>query len=180
MCTFGRNLQRLTDINLAGMLQRIQSIYLALAAIFLVLGLFLPLWEVAGAEQSETLSGLSVAAAEQEVQFYAHDTTLENILHSILVGVSGITALFLLYVIFQFNDRKRQMRLAGIAIVLTIANVVALVVLTTQGPEIISSADIGRPAYGFAFPVLALLLTWLGLRGIRKDDDLVKSMDRIR
>ncbi|MEO0468639.1 MAG: DUF4293 domain-containing protein [Bacteroidota bacterium] len=162
------------------MLQRIQSIYLVVAAIFLILGLFLPLWEVQAGDQSELLYGLNVASAEQEVSFYEHDTGLENALHSLFVGLSGITALFLLFTIFQFNDRKRQMRLVGIGLALILANVIALVVLTTQGPEIISSADIGRPSYGFVFPVLAIGLGWLGLRGIRKDDDLVKSMDRIR
>lgn len=162
------------------MIQRIQSIYLAVAAIFLVLGLFLPLWEVSAADQSEFLSGLNVATSSQEIQFYGHDTGLENALHSLLVGISGLTALFLLFVVFQFNDRKKQMRLAGIALALTLANAIALVVLTTQGPEIISSTELGRPAYGFAFPILAVLLTWLGLRGIKKDEELVKSMDRIR
>ncbi|MBK8554730.1 MAG: DUF4293 family protein [Lewinellaceae bacterium] len=35
-------------------------------------------------------------------------------------------------------------------------------------------------AAGWALPVAAIVGQWLALRGIRKDEHLVKSMDRLR
>lgn len=58
--------------------------------------------------------------------------------------------------------------------------ILALVLLTQQGPEYLSASAASTPGYGMIFPIVAVFLVFLGIRGIRKDEEKVRSVDRIR
>jgi hypothetical protein len=36
------------------------------------------------------------------------------------------------------------------------------------------------PAYGVLFPLIAYVFSWMARRGIRKDEELVRSVERFR
>jgi len=85
----------------------------------------------------------------------------------------GVT-LFSIFIIAQFKDRKLQMRCCIINILLAVA---------LGGTSIFAAMQSsGNPNYVFAVgvPVLIIISLWLAYRNIKKDEDLVKSMDRFR
>ncbi|MFN0274859.1 MAG: DUF4293 domain-containing protein [Chitinophagales bacterium] len=131
------------------MIQRIQSVYLLLAAIICVAFLFVP-------------AGSNVSG----------DIIPEQ--NSISAALSIATAFLSLAAIFLFKNRKLQLRICFICIALllvTMANVYSTIT-KPEGEHSIS--------YFFATPLVAAILFFLASRAIRKDEELVKSMERFR
>lgn len=135
------------------MIQRIQSIFLFLAAI--VSGVFSNLFDLwkSGAEWMQ-----------------ANDYT---VIYALFIA-SGILAFIN---IFFYGNRKRQMLFNIINIFLNIVLVGLLVYQLYNLPGDGLSSEKG---IGLFLPILSILLLWLANRGIIKDEKLVKSVDRIR
>ena len=136
------------------MIQRIQSLYLLLAGVFLVLfAVFADAWSVGIGANMAWLGpvGLGLAALSAVVSFVA---------------------------VALYKDRQRQktiIRVAQIGALLTVA--VAVTGLFLRDPELAPS----QGAYVLALaPVVAYVLLRLAQRGVDADIALVKSMDRLR
>ncbi|GAB4413212.1 MAG: hypothetical protein OHK0039_19890 [Bacteroidia bacterium] len=169
------------------MIQRIQSVFLFLAAALNLAALFVPMWRFAVSGDSETLSGMfdtATFAAQEGTSvrwFFGHGQTLPTVLHTatflLILGVSA----WLLFVIFGYQDRLKQIRQGYLAMGLLAAQILVFVLLTQQQPtQVLGGAVQGMPQVGFALPALALVFTWLAVFRIRKDEELVRSVDRIR
>ena len=142
------------------MIQRIQSIYLLLV-IFLSIGapFFLKLW------------------VEADNEVFAFDLfAYESILYK-LVPISFImSALLALITIFRYNDRQQQFVLGRIIILINIFLLGILIYLSLNIPgEIFSEKGIGM-----FIPSIVILFSVLANKAIRKDENLVKSVDRLR
>ncbi len=152
------------------MIQRIQSVYLFLVIILSVLFITGTLF------QFTDPSG-------QTVVFRFTGTYLENgkILQGrdmLILGLSVIVPVLAAASIFAYNNRRIQLWMVVSVLVLNIILICLLVIhLVHKGGN------------GFSVPVLSLrgkipavnlILLLLALRGIRKDEELVKSYDRIR
>ena len=128
----------------------------------------------------EVISGLEIHAdfeedREKELGFEAHPA------HIAFITILGLSSLLLLFIIFQFNDRKKQIKLTYIGIVLLLAEILALVLLTDKGPFLLAGRDdVIEVQWGFALPIAAAILTWMAIKRIQADEELVKSVDRIR
>jgi len=169
------------------MLQRIQSVFLLLAVLVSLSGLFLPLWQLGTGTEQEVITGLATTAtfeagAEAESRyFFAHPEAMRTVLHSLVMGLNVVAAVWLVLTIFAYDDRPRQIRRIYIGIVLILFQILALVFLTRQEPEmVLGGVESGMPQYGLAAPIVAVALAWLAISRIRKDEELVRSMDRIR
>jgi hypothetical protein len=165
------------------MLQRIQSIYILLAVILNLTTLFVPVWQFTNQEQTELLNGISAyepTAEDSAASFFDHPDGVKSAMHSLFFGLACIGSLYLLWLIFQYQDRKRQIKLSYIGIGILMVEILALVLLTQREPDFITAATASKPHFGFALPVLAIMSTFLAIRGIRKDEELVRSEDRIR
>ncbi len=80
--------------------------------------------------------------------------------------------------IFLFKNRRLQMRLCILIIFL-------LIVLETVGLYMVYhiKSDMNPIFYrkiAIIFPILGIVFTYLAFRGIKKDDQLVKSYERLR
>lgn len=135
------------------MIQRIQSVFLFLAAI--VSGVFSSIFDLwkAGQEWMQ---------AEDYKLIYA------------LFIASGILALAN---IFFFKNRKRQMLFNIINIFM---NLVLVGLLIYQLFNLPGDGFASEKGIGLFLPVLSVLLLWLANYSIIKDEKLVKSVDRIR
>lgn len=165
------------------MLQRIQSVFFLLAIIINLATFFVPMWQLSAGADTELITGLSVAgdSPQTEVMFFEHESASKLATHSGFFALVVISALFLGYVIFQYSDRKRQIRLGYMGIGLILLEILAFVLLSFQGPTTVSGGTYGSVAhFGFAFPVVALIFVWLAINRIKKDEELVRSVDRIR
>ncbi len=143
------------------MLQRIQSVFLLFAAILSIGLVFVfPLWKT------------------NETVVFAMDT-ITNV--SMLIKPIGIlfiiSAILSLYTIFQFKNRKLQFVLNRLNILLNLL-LVGFIVYQTQnlsGETLVSEKGIGS-----FLPIATVFLLAIANRFIKKDEDLVKSVDRLR
>lgn len=90
-----------------------------------------------------------------------------------------VSALIAFFSIFMFKNRKRQMLLCKI-------NALCIVAFYLTAGVYVYSAQakynfvFEAAQFGFAFPVIALILNFLAFFKIKADEKLVKSLDRIR
>lgn len=170
------------------MIQRIQSLFLLIAIVLNIAGLFIPLWQFASGAESEVVSGLSVVSEfsgqnEMNEMFYEHKESSRKISHTLFVGLNILASLGLVLVIFQFNNRPRQVRMSYIGMLLILFEILAIVWFTNQGPTGISgTAEQGLPHIGFVLPIVSVVFVWLAIKRIQADENLVRSIDsgRIR
>ena len=135
------------------MIQRIQSIWLLLAAAF-----------------SLATLKLSFYSGNKDNKLFAELNGTSNFFLLILAVAVALTALS---AIFLFRNRKLQMQLALLGFLL---QVIAVVVYFLQTKQYLQGNFTLTSVLTFAIPVF-FILAWMG---IRKDDKLVKSMDRLR
>jgi hypothetical protein len=145
------------------MLQRIQSILLLLAG-----GAFFSLFKVNFATSDKSATGL-------------FSDQLYNILDNpILIVMTVIGGGLALANIFLFRNRPLQLRLGYLIIVFCILlPLVAGLLMYNEGSLNAPNVTI-EDGFGIYMPLLALVLTVLANRFIKKDNNLVKSMDRLR
>ena len=138
------------------MIQRIQSVWLLLAAVCSFLTL--------------RLSFFSGNKLVNNVKQFASLTAQDNILLMILTVAAAIAALV---TIFLYKDRKMQMKIAFAILIVAIINVVLFFNAISKFVE-------GRHDWSAPLVFLPPLFIILAIRGIYKDEKLVKSVDRLR
>lgn len=160
------------------MIQRIQSIYLLLAAVCMAAGFSMSqvCWEVEG----QLRAGLHYCAVSNaEGQALSHPWGL--ICFGTLALVVSIIA------IFGYKNRKRQMRIVRMAQLCALlvyptlyayASATSARLQATGGAE--DQAVVPAVGFGIVFPLLTVIFCQLAHRAIRKDEELVRAADRIR
>lgn len=155
------------------MLQRIQTVYLLAATVLMSLMLFLPLAEIASesADIYEVLSkGWYITGGES--------AELAMTTWPVFILVLFLTLVPLIN-IFLFKKRKLQIRICIYSIILAFG-LIGLIYYYF----VIGIRPLDDPAYALSFPMVLpaifIILIYLGFRGIRKDEILVRSLDRIR
>jgi len=152
------------------MIQRIQSLWLFLAAVALIAVLFLPVGVF------KLPNGLYACTAFNMTQTGAVPPINLPVW---LIGLISVVAGFISFLaIFLFKKRGLQIRFTRIALVLKVLLLLGLVGLFYYFRNVLD-AWVG---YGPAvlMPLLGIVLDLLAINGIHKDDQLVKSLDRIR
>lgn len=155
------------------MIQRIQSIYLLLAALCSGLLLAAPLYniETVTASYQLFLGGL--------VQTNPKETILTSQPAILAVGI--LLTLFPIIILFLFKKRQVQMRLAASAMIANTAMLLLLVGIVNKSIEHISEPHVNESyGGGLILPVLSIVCLFLANKAIRKDDKLIRSADRLR
>lgn len=136
------------------MLQRIQTIYFLLAVILSAGLIFvLPVWE--------NYQGQYVFAQENLMVFL------------LFLG----SALLSLTTIFMFKNRKLQFVLGRFNIILNFILLGLFVVWSLMVP---GERNISEKGIGMLIPVFSIVFLVLANKAVKKDEDLVKSADRLR
>jgi hypothetical protein len=155
------------------MIQRIQSIYLLIAALCSGLLLAAPLYniETATATYQLFLGGM--------VQTNPKDTILTSQPAILAVGI--LLTLFPIIILFLYKKRQVQMRLAVSAMMANTAMLLLLVGIVNKSIEHITELHV-KETYGFGLilPALSIVFLFLANKAIRKDDNLIRSADRLR
>lgn len=147
------------------MLQRIQTIYILLAGLLISSLLKLKLADIS--VDGELLELLPNGILKGEEMIY-------NGLPLLLFV--GIITLLHLVVIFLYKKRILQIRMLVFTIILQLGLFGLIFYFTYSG------FDGAKVAFKVpvAFPVVAIILDWLAIRSIGKDEALVRSLNRIR
>ncbi|MEJ7779550.1 MAG: DUF4293 domain-containing protein [Daejeonella sp.] len=155
------------------MLQRIQSIWLffATACIFsLFLFPYLQVLQPDGSAKSLKVTGVYENIAGQVVQT---EPFLALTIATVILGLIPFV------IIFLYQHRKRQIMLSYLAIVLIIGFSFWLIqtAKAALGPVNLQAENYG---IGSMVPSIAILFIILAIRGIKKDERMIKSADRLR
>jgi hypothetical protein len=155
------------------MIQRIQTVYLLLATILMSLTLFLPLATVINGTSEIVVKAFTVSGLSDVTG------TLPLYLGTLL----SITTTLLMTIIFLFKKRMLQIRLCVSAIVLLVGSAAFIGLYCYRLYDILSTTGAEQIfTLGFAslMPIVAIIPVALAIRGIAKDEALVRSLDRIR
>lgn len=162
------------------MIQRRQTIYMLLSAIVSALLFFMPLasFDANGNVMKFTIFG---------IQNPLESLTLSTTYTWPLVVLTILMVLAPIVTIFLYKKRELQVRLCRLNMLVTIIFIGLIflyyesdlqqVIAAVEGDE--HQLDV---AYfiGMVFPLINLVLEILAIRGIKKDIELLKSIDRLR
>jgi len=154
------------------MIQRIQTIYLLIADLLIAILLFLPFAEIAGGKGNLFLFGILGVVAEGGTVGIPQQTTLP------IAVVVVLNLLLLTFIIFQYKKRPLQIKLSYVSILLLLFLAAIIYFYVWQ----VSNQLGGNYAIKIStyLPLVATVLVYLAIKGIVKDEKLVKSIDRIR
>lgn len=98
-----------------------------------------------------------------------------------LLGIITVSVAMLLsfYTIFLFKNRKKQITFAWFSIISALVAFAYLYIACDRYTEQYNIVD-GHYWIGLFMPLLSLVFLFMGLFGIRKDQKLIKSLDRLR
>jgi len=153
------------------MIQRVQTLYLLLATIALNLMFFFP-WMNLSATQGEydfLYAGIKQTGVEGAI------FKLNALPVAILLG---LIILLSAYSIIAYKKRFIQLRITTFNMLLLIG----FYIMIAAYRFLLINLDIIGANYGFPLimPLIALIFTYMANRAIKKDEDLIKSVDRIR
>jgi len=136
------------------MLQRIQTIYLLFAAgISAGLIFVFHLW-----------------ISNQEIKVFAKDEILYFVM---FLGSAALSVIS----IFMYKNRKSQFVLGRLNILL---NFFLLGLFVYQSLNVSGEAIVSEKGIGLLLPIISIVFLALANKAIKKDEDLVKSVDRLR
>ncbi|HHT22230.1 MAG TPA: DUF4293 domain-containing protein [Bacteroidales bacterium] len=156
------------------MWQRIQTLYFILVIGLMTAAILLPNAEFFLQEKNITYQLDSRGMVELDEQGAAKG----------VIGTNPLTFLFgfiifiALYTIISFKNRRRQIRMATINLLLIIIYIAAMVIYIMVAKNKLNAIVTWN--YPVIFPLIALIFNYLGMRGVAKDEKLVRSLDRLR
>lgn len=155
------------------MIQRIQTLYMFLGFATAVVLFFLPLvgFNLQGEE-----------AVEYQLLTFESIRPLGISMQSLLMPVimNTAVALLLLINIFLYKSRKIQKRLLLMAMVLNLATLGGSFFVADQITSLKEVTSEASYKLGIYAPLLIMMFIVFANRGIRKDDKLMKSSERLR
>jgi hypothetical protein len=156
------------------MIQRIQSLFLFIGAVLLSLDLYLPTWKWTS---NSKINSISVDAFNITYQW--GKSISGRSFPYIGIGLI-VTILLSLFIILQFKNRTLQMRLCLLNALLIFVVTGLMYWGSKEAQQFTILPSPGDFTIAFFFPSLAVLLNLLAMRSIKKDEELVRSADRIR
>ncbi len=140
--------------NSHSMIQRIQTLYLVLVALISgILPFFVNLWSDANGKE-----------------IYAQN----EIIVSIVFYVVGALAL---WTVFLYKNRKNQFVVNRLNMIL---NLFLLGFFVYRSLNLSGETLVSEKGIGMSIPIISIVFLALANRAIKKDEDLVKSVDRLR
>lgn len=147
------------------MIQRIQTVFLFVAFVLVGLLFYVPFATLISDQvYSVLLTGITTVQSVHQPYW--------------LTALGGISALLILIIIFLFKNRKLQMKLTLFAILLLLLLNGAMFLVSDKYKNLLS-AEINFSAV-FVLPLIAAIFLFLAYRGIKRDEQLIKSLDRLR
>jgi glucan phosphoethanolaminetransferase (alkaline phosphatase superfamily) len=157
------------------MIQRVQTIFLLLVVIAMGVTIGTQIWEQsAGTAGSWELSAFSL------IQLDASGEEIQAVSKWYIAALAAFVGLLALISIFQYKTRGKQVMI-NMFNALFMVGLVAAVFFTANGVnEEIGSQARGSYHIGFWAILVALVCNMVANRFIRRDEALVRSVDRIR
>lgn len=149
------------------MIQRIQTVYLFFVAVLLIVCMCLPVSYFISTDQMVSkMNNLAIVAQDGSANYAPWA----------LFVILLVSAALALVTIFLFKKRMLQIRLTIFSTILLIGYYITLGVFIYM----LKGDAHFRIAWGACLPFIALVLNWLAIRAIGRDEMLVKAYERLR
>jgi hypothetical protein len=150
------------------MIQRIQTIYMLLTALCMSLAILLPFSTYLVGENTLVFNSFGFTLANKQIAFMP--------LYPILIS----SALFALVSVFLYKARIRQLMINKINYLLILLVIVLMFIDFGSLDTALGKTQAMSYGIGMFLPVAALVFNFLANRGIKSDEKLIKSLDRLR
>lgn len=158
------------------MLQRIQTLLLAVVAIAMLATTALPMWEKSSAALNEKVTLTSYA-----LEYFKGTASTGSTNTMVIIILAIISACIAAFSITQYKKRMLQMTLGLInSILIAVVLGYTFYQVFKVGIPMFEPENQGSYGTGFYATVLAMLCNMIANRFIRRDEMLVKSADRMR
>ena len=156
------------------MIQRIQSVFLFVAAIVTIILLFISIGDIYTAEAQYTFTCFNV-----------HLPNGQAVMSTIYIALILIlSACISIYAIFKYKDRMKQTQIISINMLVFLIAIMLMIWVFPdflfQRKGLMQEGDIFRFNYWIMIFVIPPVCMFLANRFIRKDERLVRSADRLR
>jgi hypothetical protein len=148
------------------MIQRIQSLYFLIAIAAYVALLFLPIASFQIADSVHYFGNIISSAGSNLIVF------------PVMIIILAAMTCLVFVIIFMFKKRLLQMRLTTIALLLNVIYVGGLFFFVSRIENQNNVTAIYEP--GMYISLIPLVFLVLASRAVRKDENLVRSADRLR
>ena len=157
------------------MLQRIQTIFLVLVIILGILFSFSPILEYSFNDLTYVMNAYKSVSIGDTSQIIS-----KNMGTGVL---QGLVIIITIIVVLLYTNRPIQIKLCKLNILL-IALQIAAIVMYNDVAKTAISANTENIELSFKFgaiiPIISLIMCYLAIHFIKKDDELVRSADRLR
>ena len=143
--------------------------------------LFFPLWEKVDLESNEkiTLTALEIIHYAKDVET-GEETILDQSATYPIAGMATLAAIVAGFSIFKYENRLTQMKLGALNSLIIGGSLGFAVYYIFDAEKLLPTTAIGSYLPGFYFTAAALFFNALANRFVRRDENLVRSADRIR
>lgn len=153
------------------MIQRIQSLYMMLAALAASLVFVFSFGEILVTQGTYVLTAFDIHLVNAEKEEIIRTLLLPMILTAVVI-LGSVAAIFL------YSNRKMQLRVVQL-VMLVDAGLLGAVFYYQKETEELAGAMM-HYNFGVVMPIIALIFLILATRGISKDEELVRSTERLR
>ncbi|MCQ2322847.1 MAG: DUF4293 domain-containing protein [Bacteroidales bacterium] len=155
------------------MIQRIQSLYLFLAAVCSGL---LFCFDLASFDYGATMMNLSVLGVDNQIDatYFGSSYTLPLLVMAVIMTILPVITLLM------YNRRRRQVKLCQLDMLLNLSFAVLVMLYYISDIQKSINSDIVSFGIAIYIPLASLIFNLLAIRGIKKDIELLRSVDRIR
>jgi len=183
------------------MIQRIQSIFLLIVCGLMVGFLFVPIWEKVDKAKGEMIvlnafslrhylpaspplippkGGKKKTSPQSRQADKMSVNDVETGIPYLISGFAILSVLVACFSIFKFKKRPLQLKLGMLNTLLLCGVLGTIFYYQNTANNIFDPEKYGQFKIGFFLPVIALLFNILANKFIRKDEKLVKSVERMR
>lgn len=153
------------------MWQRIQTLFLVLVVVSMLVSFFLPIWKITNGATAMQLYPLHFSTIENGVR------TTQYFPFSIMAVLMAAAATIAIMEIMRFDNRMAQVKL-GTLNSLILAGVLGTAVYFYN--QVTAQYGYGKFGLSIWIPFIGVACNWLAIRFIRRDEKLVRDSDRIR
>jgi hypothetical protein len=163
------------------MIQRIQSLYLLIGMVLIILVLFLPVYKAQTTQPDNRIVSAEMTALQINSWTVGDINTIQRKILIFPLSLTLILVILTGFDIFLYKNRKQQLILCRFLILLNTALIAAMIFAADNVQKTLTDQSFtGHYTLWAIIPVLPIILYFLALRGMMKDDSLIKSADRIR
>jgi hypothetical protein len=151
------------------MIQRIQTIFLLLVTIVSALLLFVPFVRYNSTPAPVEVSLMPVAA----------NGAISSMIY-IPVAINLLIFVLSVYIIMQYKRRIFQMKMTNLLMALSTILLGVMLLFEYVNPAVAGTQTPKDYLWGAYLPIISVIASFLASRYIKKDEELVRSADRLR